>query len=139
MNTIQYKNNTNTIQYNTMQCNAMQHSTVQYNPIQYNTTTIHIQTKTIHYNTLQYSTVEYSTIQYNTLNYNTIQPDHTLARVLFSVLPGAKITLRCGAGAIPWSGPPHTTAEENQFLNWDYNRNLIGQISFVFLAVPWFS
>ena len=53
------------------------------------------------YNTIQHSTVQYSTLHYTTLQYNTIQPDHTLARDFFSVLPGAKTTLRCGAERCP--------------------------------------
>ena len=93
----------------------------------------------MHCSKVQYSTVQHSTVQYSTLQYNTIQPEHTLAWDFCFVLPGAKITLRCGAVAIPWSGPPPTTAEENQFLKGDGNGSLVGKISFVFLAVPWFS
>ena len=90
-------------------------------------------------NTIQHSTVQYSTLHYNTIQYNTIQYNQIILWLgIFFVLPGAKITLRCGAVAIPWSGPPPTTAEENQ-LKWDGNGSLVGKISFVFLAVPWFS
>eukprot|EP00959_Pyramimonas_sp_CCMP1952_P141507 2961556-Pyramimonas_sp.AAC.1 len=109
----------------------MQHSTVQYPTIQYNT--IQLQYK---YEPKHYTTIHYSTVEYNTIHYNTIQPDHTLARFFFA-LPGAKITLRCGAGAMPWSGPPPTTAEENQFLNWDYNRSLIGKIAMQYSTVQY--